>query len=161
MVQAGGLGIDEVFLMAREAHRRQSLELADRRALVAGIAIQRGVRADQREAIHVLIDLLNGNVPAPHGMALLAVRSHLALVDISVTVRALGSYIREHQLGVALRAAHALVHTPQRVFCGVVIKFGHRPDRLPAAQRVAVLTGNAQTTVRTARVCGRLRLSGS
>ena len=125
---------------------------------MTGIAIHRGVRADQREAIEVLVDLLHGNVPAPNRVALLAIGAHLALVDVGVTVCALRTHISKDHLGVALGAGHSLMQAAQRVLGGVVIEFGDRPDRLPAAQRVAVLAWNAQASVRTSRVGRRLRL---
>ncbi len=95
VVQARGLGIDKVSLVAREARRRQPLELAHCCALVAGITIQCSVCPNQREPVDVLINLLNGYVPALDCMALLAVCAHLPLVDIRVAGRALGSDIRE------------------------------------------------------------------
>jgi hypothetical protein len=50
------------------------------------VAIDRGVRAYQREAIHVLVDLLDRNVPAFHRMALFAVGSHLGFVNVCVAL---------------------------------------------------------------------------
>ena len=126
---------------------------------MARITIQRGMRANQRETIHVLIDLLNGDVPALHRVALLTVRAHLPLVNVGVTGRALRSHVRKNQLGMALRAAHALVHAAQGILRGVVIKFGNGPDRLPSIECVAVLAGNAETSVWAARVRGGLYLS--
>ena len=40
-----------------------------------------------------------------------------------------------------------------------MIEFRHGPDRLPAAQRVAILTRDAEAPLRTERVGGRLRLA--
>ena len=57
------------------------------------VAIQSRVRPNQREAIHVLIDLLNGDVPTLHRVALLAVCAHLPLVNICVTSGALRSHV--------------------------------------------------------------------
>jgi hypothetical protein len=111
VVQAGSLRVNKVSLMARVTGGGKSLELPDRSALVAGSAIQRGMRPDQREAVDVLVDLLDGNVPSLDGMALLTVRAHLPLVNIRMAVSALRSHIRENQLGMALRAADAFVHT--------------------------------------------------
>ena len=51
VIQPGGSRIHEVPLMAGVARRRQTLELAHRRALVTGVAIHRGVRADQRKTV--------------------------------------------------------------------------------------------------------------
>src|SRR5580704_402801 len=150
VVQSGRLRVDEVALMAGVALRGKALELANRRALVAGIAVDRGVGANQWEAIKVLIDLLNRNVPSLHGVALFAVCSHLALVNIGVAVGALRSDIGEDRLDVTLRTSHAFVHAAQRILGGVVIEFGDGADRLPAAKRVTVLAGNAQASVRTA-----------
>ena len=111
VINACGLGVDEVSLVARVASRRKALKLTNRRTLVARIAIDRGMRPDQREAIHVLIDLLNRNIPALDGVTLLAVGAHLCLVNVRVALAALRSDIREDGLGVALRAGNALVHS--------------------------------------------------
>jgi len=59
VINACGPGINEIFLMARVALRRQSLELTNGGAFVARVAIYRGVCADEGEAIHVLVDLLD------------------------------------------------------------------------------------------------------
>jgi hypothetical protein len=158
VINSSRLCICEILLVAREARRRQSLKLSDGCPGVTRVAIDRSVRTNQREAIQVLIDLLNGYMPAFHGVALLAIGAHLAFVNVGVTVRTLRADIREDGLGVALRATHAFVHAAQRIFGGVVIEFGDRSDRLPAAQGVAVLTRNTQASVGTARVRRRLRL---
>jgi hypothetical protein len=89
--------------------------------------------ADQREAIEVLIDLLNGNVPAPDRVALLAIRAHLALMNVGVAVRALRAHIGKDHLGVALSAGHSLMQAAQRIFSGVVIEFRDGSNRFPAA----------------------------
>src|SRR5215475_14110553 len=91
-------------------------------------------------------------------MALLAVRAHLALVNVGVALRALRTHIRENRLRVALRARNAFVHSAQRIFGGVVIELRNSANRFPSAQRVTVLAGNAQTAVGTARVRRRLGL---
>ena len=125
---------------------------------MAGIAVQCGVRSDQRESVQVRVDLLELNIPPLHVVALLAVGPHLAFVDVRMAVRAQLSDVSKHRLDVALGAAHTLVHAAQGILRGVVIKLGHGTDGLPSAQRVAVLTGNAQASVRAARVRGRLCL---
>ena len=158
MVDANRLRVDEISLVARQALRREALELSNSCTLVARIAIHGGVRADQREPVHVLIDLLDRNAPTSHRMALLAIRSHLALVNISVTFRALRAHIRKHRLRMALRARNPFVHSTQWILGGVVIELRNSANRFPAAQRVTVLAGNAQASVGTARVGRRLRL---
>jgi len=133
VIQPGRSCIYEVPLMARIASGGQTLELAHGRVLVTRIAVHRGVRADQWKTIDVLVDLLNRNIPALYGVALLAVSAHLPLVNVRVAVRALGAHVREDQLGVALRTAQALMHAAQGILRGVVIKFGNGPERLPSA----------------------------
>ena len=158
VVDAGRSRINEILLVARVARCRQTLKLTHGRALVTGIAVHGGVRANQREAIEVLIDLLNGNVPASDRVALLAIRAHLPLMNIGVAICALRAHIGKDHLGVALCAGDSLVQAAQWVFGGVVIEFRDRTDRLPAAQGMAVLARNAKASMRTSRVGGRLRL---
>lgn len=158
VINTNGLGAYEIFLMAGVAGRREALELSNRRARVALVAIDSRVCADQGEAVQVLVNLLDRNIPSLDGMALLAVCPHLPLVDVGVTVGALRTHIAEDRLGMTLRATHAFVHAAQRIFRGVVIELRNSADRLPSAQRVAVLTGNAKAAMGTPRVCRRLRL---
>jgi len=88
VIDAYGLGVDEISLMAGNALRRKSLELPHGCALMAGVAVHGGVRADQREPVQVLVNLLHRNMPTLDGMTLFAVGAHLALVDVSVAVGA-------------------------------------------------------------------------
>lgn len=159
MVDADRLGADEILLVAGVASRGQALELSHRSAGVALIAVNGGMRTNEREAVQVLIDLLHRNVPSLDGMALLAIRAHLALVNVGVAIRALLADVRKDRLGVALHAAHAFVHATQRILGCVVIEFRNCADRFPSADGVTVLTRNAEASVRTTRGCGRLRLS--
>jgi hypothetical protein len=153
-----GFRIYEILLVAGETHRRKTLELPDSSALLTGIAVHRGVSADQREAIQVLIDLLDRNVPALYRVALLAVGAHLALVDVRVTINALRTHISKDRLRVALGATHALVHAAQRILGRVVIKLRDGADRLPPAQGVTVLAGDIKASVRASCVGRRLGL---
>ena len=88
VIDAYGLGVDEISLMAGNALRRKSLELPHGCALMAGVAVHGGVRADQREPVQVLVNLLHRNMPTLDGMTLFAIGAHLALVDVSVAVGA-------------------------------------------------------------------------
>jgi len=107
----------------------------------------------------VLIDLLDRNIPTLDRVALLAVRPHLPLVDVSVAIGALRSHVREDGLGMALRTAHAFVHAAQRILRCVVIEFRNSADGLPPTNGVTVLTRNTEAAVRASRRCGRLRLA--
>lgn len=131
-----------VGLMARVAGRRHRLELAIRRALVASLAIDRGVRSSQGKTIIVLLNVLNGNLPSTHRMTLLAIRSKLALVNVGVAILATLAHVRKDRLAVALRASHRCMHAAKRIPGLVVIEFRHGTNRFPRAGGVAVLTGD-------------------
>ncbi len=100
---------------------------------------------------------LEKDAPALYRVTLLAVRAHLATVNVGVTVRAVRARIGEHHLGVALGASHILVQAAQGIAGLVVIELGNCPDRLPPHRGVAVLTRDAQVAMRTTR--DRLRLT--
>lgn len=135
----------------------QSLELAHRRPHVARGALNRCVSPQEREAIPMLLNSLHGDVPSIHGVALLALGSELAAMQIRMTIRALCPNIAEHQFEVAEPAVHFPVHSPQREMCLVVIKFGKASDGLPTRERVTVLTTDVQWAV---RIPGRAALMG-
>ena len=134
--------------MAGIAIRRQGLELAGRSTLMAGIAIDRGVRPGEWKAIVMLLHLLNRNHPSPHRVALFAIRAQLPLVNVSVAVLAARPHVRKYLLHVTLRASHRLVHAPQRIPGLIVIELGNGSDRFPGVSGVAVLAGNIQVAVR-------------
>ena len=159
VVDADGLGAGQIFLVAGDAGRRKALELTYSSAGVALIAIKSGMCTDEREAVQVLVDLLDRNIPSLDGVALLAISAHLALVNVGVAIRALHAHVAEDRFGVALRAADAFVHPAERVLGCVVIEFRNGADRLPTAQGMAVLTGDAEASVRATRGRGTLRLS--
>src|SRR5581483_9005694 len=106
---------------------------------MAIVALQCGMGSDQREAVLMVLYILNGDVPALHRMALFAARSHLAAVDVSMTVSALVSYVAEHRLGVALRTGNTLVHAAQRVTGLIVIELGNGANRFPTDRRMTIL----------------------
>ena len=73
-------------------------------------------------------------------------------MNVSVAVGAILADVGKDGLGVALRAAHFLVHAPERVLGLVVVEFRDRANGPPAGGRVAVLAGDSERTVRTAGV---------
>jgi hypothetical protein len=136
------------------------LELADGRALVAIVALHGSMSAEEWETILVIVDLLYGNLPALHGVALRAIRPHLPLVNIGVTILASLAYVREHRLGVATRADHLFVQTTERILGFVVVEFRNGSDWAPSSGGMAILAGNCQWSVRTSGslpLCGRHR----
>ena len=116
---------------------------------MAILALHRGVSAEKREAILVILNLLNGIVPTKNGVTLRAIRAHLALVNVGVAILTILPHIREYRFYVALCALHFLVHAAQRIVRFVVIKFGNRANGAPARSGVAVLARNRERSVRT------------
>jgi len=100
---------------------------------MTGIAVYGGMSADQREPVEVLINLLHRNMPAPNRVALLAVRAHLALVDVGVAILAALADVGEDRFHVTLRAGYGLVHSAQGIAGLVVIEFRNSPDWAPGA----------------------------
>ncbi len=121
--------------------------------LVARIALDQCMRADQRETVLVFTHRLYGTRPALNVVALLALRAHLAPMDIGVAVRAFVSDLGEDRIHVTLRARDALVHASEREVRLTVIELGDVADRLPPGEGVAILTRDIKRSVRTTRVC--------
>lgn len=114
--------------------------------------------AGQGEAIVVLLHLLDRNRPAPHRVALFAVRAKLPFVNIGVAILATLSHIREDRLHVALGTGHRLVHSSQRIFGLIVIELGNGANRPPGICRVAILAGSIEIAVRAVSTSVTLRL---
>jgi hypothetical protein len=129
---------------------RESLELSNRLALMAIGAIQPSMPSDQGEAIIVFPDSLQNDIPAFDGMTLFAISSHLAAMNIGVTVRAIGTGVGEDGLGMTLCAGYAFVQTAQRISGLVVIKLGDSANGFPTRGGVAVLTRDIQVAMGTA-----------
>ena len=99
----------------------------------------------------MILNLLYGIVPTENRVALRAVRAHFALVNIGVAILTVLAHVCEYRLYVALRALNSLVHAAQWILCFVVIKFRDGANGAPARGGVAVLAGNGERSVRTAR----------
>jgi len=142
----GGLKVGVVTGRTSRGHR---LELTIGGAFLAGIAVHRRMGARQHEAVVVLLDLLNRDLPSPDRVTLLAVGSQLPLVDVGMAILAALSYIRENRLHMTLRAGHGLVHAAQGISRPVVIEFRNGADRRPPVRGVTILARNIQVSVRT------------
>jgi hypothetical protein len=138
--------------MAGNAFDGKTLELTNRSALVAVLTLHGGVSAEKREAILVILNLLNSIVPTENRVALRAVRAHFPLVNIGVAILTILAHVREYRFYVALRALNFLVHATQRIPRFVVIKFRDGADGAPASGGVAILAGNGERSVRTTSV---------
>jgi hypothetical protein len=134
--------------MARHTLRRQSLKLANRRALVAIVALHRGVCTEQRKTVLMLLDLVDGNLPAENRVALRAIGAEFSQVNIRVAIRAIFSDVGEHRLRVAFQTANFLVLSAQRISGFIVIEFQHRAYRTPGRRGVTVFARNRQRSVR-------------
>ena len=107
--------------------------------------------AGQRKAIVVLLHFPNGNLPSANAMALFAVCSQLALVDVGVAILAALSNAGKYRPDVTLGAGDRLMHSPQRIFGLIVVEFRNGADRPPRISGVAVLARYAQVSVWTVR----------
>ncbi len=120
--------------------------------------------AKQWKPILVIFDLLRGQFPTLHGVALSAIRAHLTAMDIRVTVRAVLAHVGKNRLNVALNAFHFFMQTAQGILRFIVIKLGNGANGAPAGRGVAVLAGNVDRAMRIARslvLSSRKCLSGA
>lgn len=148
----------EVRHMARLASRGKSQIISHGGIGVAILAFHHRVRAQQREAIEVLLNRLSLDLPAEHSVALGAISAKLPAMNVGVATGAVLANIGEHRFRVASRAGNFFVHAAQRVSRTVVIKFGDGADRSPTNVGVAIFASSVQWTVRTAfglLLCGR------
>ncbi|HKV63102.1 MAG TPA: hypothetical protein VJO16_14400 [Candidatus Acidoferrum sp.] len=109
---------------------------------MAILALHCGVRPQKREAILVILDLLDSNIPTLDRVTLGAVRAHLALMHVGMAVLAILAHVREDWFYMALCTLHFFVHAAQWVFGVVVIELWRGFNRLPTGRGVAVLTRN-------------------
>jgi hypothetical protein len=147
-----------ILQVAGIALRREAIEPAGGKLLVALIALHGGMRAKKREAVLVIFYLLHRHIPSLHRVALCAIWSHLAAVNVRVAIRAILSYIRKHRFAMARNALYLFMHTTQGVVGLVVVEFRHRADRPPAGRGVTVFAGDREWAVWISR---RLFLGGA
>lgn len=123
---------------------------------MAFLALHQSVRANQWEAILVVANRIQRDLPSFYGVATLAVGSELAAMNIRMAIGAAGAYVLEDQTRMALHASDLLVHAAKRITGLVVVELRIRSDRLPACIGVAVLAGNGNRTVRICDLSLRL-----
>jgi hypothetical protein len=150
----------KIRLVAGNASGGKSLVLPDRRTLVAVIALHGGVSAKERETVLVILELLDGDVPALDGVTLSAVGAHLAIVNVGVAILAVLPDIRENRFDVTLRALHVFVHAAEGVFGFAMIKLGISANGAPTGGGVAVFARDGESAVRTFSGPLLRRLSG-
>ena len=124
---------------------------------MALIALQNGMRAEQRKSVEVLLNRLDRYLPAEDGMALGAILAELSAVNVGVTIGAVLANVGKNRLGVASRAGYFFVHAAKRITRGIVVEFRNGANGDPAGVGVAIFTGNVEWTMRTS---ARLSLGG-
>jgi len=139
---------EKILLMARVASGRQSLELPCRRILVTFFALHQGMSAHQRKSILVILNGLDGNLPALDRVATFALGAKLPAMNVGMAIRAGLAYILEDQACMALRAADLRMHPAQRIPRGVVIELHDCPSWFPASVGMAVLTWKGHGAMR-------------
>ena len=140
-------GVLPILQVTRLASRGQSQEHSRCGLLVAFIALHGGMSAKERKPVLVIAHLLHRDIPALHGVALCAVRTHLAAVDIRVAIRAVLANVGKYGFHVALGALHFFVQAAEWIFRFAVIEFGNRADGSPSGRGVAVFARNIQRTM--------------
>jgi hypothetical protein len=87
----------------------ETIELPDGAHLVAGITVHRRMRADEGKTILMLVDVVNGNLPAVGVVAECALSTVFPPVQIRVAILALHRCVAENQRLMAIRASHLCV----------------------------------------------------
>jgi len=103
-------GLLPVLQVARITSRGQAIENTACCTLVALVAVNSRVRAEERKAILVFFHLLIGGFPALHGVALRAIGPHLSAVNVGMTVGAILAHIGENRIQVTEVAFYVFVH---------------------------------------------------
>lgn len=150
-------GFLKICQVAGRAGRRKPKVIPDGRILMALIALQDGMRAQQWKSVEVLRNRLDRYLPSEDGMALGAVLAELSAVNVGVTIGAVLAHVGEYRLGVASRAGYFFVHAAKRVPRGVVVEFWNGANGRPTGVGVAIFAGNVKRPMRTS---ARLPLGG-
>lgn len=118
-------------LVAEVTVSREPLELTDSQSLVARVAVHRGMGANQRKAVLMLLNRRQRNTPSFHCMALLAGRAKLTAMDVGVAVSALCSHVAEHLTRVTLHASQLGMTAAKGIPRLIVIELGHTSNWPP------------------------------
>src|SRR5262249_39755553 len=129
--------------VATRTLRRQTLpiELSYGSHSVTGVTIHCGMSTDQREAVLMFVDVVDGDLPAVHALADVALRSVLPAVQVRMAILALLAKVAEDGIKMTFLAGHVDVHAAQRIGRLVVVKLWVFSNGRPGCGRVAVLAG--------------------
>jgi hypothetical protein len=106
---------------------------------VTGITVDRRVRPDKREAVLMLIDVVDRHLPSGVPMADVTLRRVLSAMNVRVTILALISNFGEYQVGVAVLATNALMHPTQSEAGRPMIELQNVAKGFPTLGSMAIL----------------------
>lgn len=109
---------------------------------------------DQRKTVLVLVDGMNGHLPAVDPVAAVALRSILPSVQVGVAILAVATHVGKNRIDVTLLARHSGMHAAQGVPGFAVIEFRLAANRSPGRGAVTLLTSYAQNAMRTVNRSG-------
>ena len=148
----------EIGQMATHAFggKSEAIELADRANFVAGVTVHGSVGADQRKPVLMLVDVVNGNLPAVRVVAKCALRTVLAAMQIGVAILTLFRSIAEDESLVAISALHFGMAPAQGKSCLRVVELEFGTQRRPTLRGVTILARDRKfIAVRAATVAKR------
>jgi hypothetical protein len=126
-----------------------AIKWSDGPYLVARIAVDGGVGANQRKAVLVLTDVVDRNLPTSIPMADVTLRTVFPTMNVGMAVLALLADVCENKIGVAVLARYLGVHSAQGKPSFAMFEFRDSADRRPSNGSVAILAGDVQRAVRT------------
>lgn len=106
------------------------------------------MRANQREAVLMVLDRVYRDLPTLYRVATLAVCAELTAMNVCVAIRALLTYILEDQTGMTFAAAYFFVHAAQGIPRLVMVKLGVGSNWFPTCVGVAILTRDRERAMR-------------
>ena len=138
----------------------EAIELANSANFMARVTIHRCVSADQRKPVLMLINVVNGNLPAVGIVTKRALRAVFAAMKVRVAILTFLRSIAEDESLVAIGTLHFSVTAAQGEFRLRVVELEFDAQRLPALRGVAILARDRKSiAVRAAAVVERDVLS--
>lgn len=105
----------------------------------------------------MILYLLHRDLPSPNRVALFATGAELAFVNIGMTISTFHAHVAEYRLDVTRGAGDLFMQAAQREAGLAVVKLRDAADGFPATERVAILAGDVQGTMRATSVGVGLR----
>lgn len=135
----------------------EAIELSDGADFVAGVAVDDGVCTDQRKAILVLIDVVDGDLPAIGVVAQFAFSPIFAAMQIGMAILALVGSIGEIEIGMTVAASDSRVPSAQGEAGLRMVELDRVLDHLPIRRRMAVDARRIEFAMRALRRSERPR----